>query len=275
MSDIMSSYWTNFMLSEKGDPNEHHVGSKYLPDWPQYTDINPSVLNIVDYDNIQPIQSLKKAECDFWIPFVTKSIHDSTITITSTSQPPNMGKTDLDEYVWAVDNNYSWTELEDHEIHGKGLLYFNKGWTGYTLNVTSQQWLTPETFANTSSSGSIWYHILVVIVPDEVKYKNNASIYITGTGQPNPDGSNLPTANDGDIRTTAALAVSTGIITGCLFQIPNEHTTFASDPIQKSRTEDAIIAFTWDHFLNNPEETEWLLRFPMVKGSLRAMDALT
>jgi carboxylesterase type B/PhoPQ-activated pathogenicity-related protein len=277
MSDIMSSYWINFMLSESGDPNEHHAGNKYLPHWPQYTDTNPSVLNIIDYDNIKPVQSLKKTECNFWIPFVDQSIRDSTIITRTphTSQPPNVGKTALDEYVWAEDNNYGWTELEDHEIHGTGLLHVNKGWKGYTLNVTSQQWLTPETFADTSSSGSIWYHILVVIVPDEVKYKKNASMYITGLGQPNPDGSNLPTAKDENIRTAAALAISTGIITGCLFQIPNEHTTFVTDPIQKSRGEDAIIAFTWDHFLNNTKDTEWLLRFPMVKGSLRAMDAMT
>ena len=58
-------------------------------------------------------------------------------------------------------------------------------------------------------------------------------------------------------------------------QIPNEHTTFSSDPIQKSRTEDAIIAFTWDHFLKDPSNPEWLLRFPMVKASLRAMDTIT
>jgi hypothetical protein len=58
-------------------------------------------------------------------------------------------------------------------------------------------------------------------------------------------------------------------------QIPNEHTIFSSDPIQKSRSEDAIIAFTWDHFLNDPSNPEWLLRFPMVKASLRAMDTIT
>jgi PhoPQ-activated pathogenicity-related protein len=191
-----------------------------------------------------------------------------------TTYPPNVGKTALDEYVWAEDNHYGWTELQDHEINGKALLHPKKGWTGYTLNVTSQQWLTPNDFANTSNSGSIWYHILVVIVPDEVKYKQNASMYITGGGMPNADGSNLPNHKDEDIRVAAALATSTGIITGCLFQIPNEHTTFTSDPIQKSRSEDAIIAFTWDHYLNNNKDTEWLLRFPMVKGSLRAMDAM-
>jgi PhoPQ-activated pathogenicity-related protein len=37
----------------------------------------------------------------------------------------------------------------------------------------------------------------------------------------------------------------------------------------------AIIAYTWDHFLNDPSQPEWLVRFPMVKASVRAMDAVT
>ena len=128
------------------------------------------------------------------------------------------------------------------------------------------QWLTPADFSNTSQSSSIWYHIMVIIVPDEVKYQNNGSLYITGWSMPSPDGSSgMPNAKDEDIRVAAALAVSTGIITGCLFQIPDEKITFASDPIQKSRGEDAIIAFTWNHFLEDPSKPEWLLRFPMVR----------
>lgn len=31
----------------------------------------------------------------------------------------------------------------------------------------------------------------------------------------------------------------------------------------------------WDHFLNDPSQPEWLVRFPMVKASVRAMDATT
>uniref|UniRef100_A0A914EHI3 PhoPQ-activated pathogenicity-related protein n=1 Tax=Acrobeloides nanus TaxID=290746 RepID=A0A914EHI3_9BILA len=42
-----------------------------------------------------------------------------------------------------------------------------------------------------------------------------------------------------------------------------------------SRDEDAVIAFTWSHFLNNPTQPNWLLRFPMVKASIRAMDTIT
>lgn len=44
---------------------------------------------------------------------------------------------------------------------------------------------------------------------------------------------------------TAAVAMNTNTVVGCLFQIPNEHVTFLSDPTLKSRTEGAIDAFTW------------------------------
>lgn len=109
-----------------------------------------------------------------------------------------------------------------------------------------------------------------MVVPDNLEYKNNATLYITGGGM-----GSIPSKDSEDVKVTAALATGTGIISATLFQIPNEHITFAADPIQKSRTEDAIIAFTWDHFLKDPSQPEWLLRFPMVKASLRAMDAVT
>ena len=101
------------------------------------------------------------------------------LTLQVAAQEPNQGKTALDEYVWAPDNHYSWTELEQYQMRGHKLKDKDAGWTGYMLNMTSQQWLTPDQFSNTSDSGSIWWHILVVIVPDKVQYTSNASLYIT------------------------------------------------------------------------------------------------
>jgi PhoPQ-activated pathogenicity-related protein len=187
------------------------------------------------------------------------------------SDPPNVGKTDLDEYVWRQDDHYGWTYMGDeYTIKGKNMIHRDEGWTGYLVNMTSQQWLTPEAFSNTSDSGSVWWHMLMIIVPDNIKYKNNGSLYITGTSM-----NYIPDKKSEDIKVAASLATSTGIVTAALFQIPDEKVTFAEDPIQKSRGEDAIIAYTWSHFLNNTDQTEWLLRFPMVKASLRAMDTVT
>ena len=59
------------------------------------------------------------------------------------------------------------------------------------------------------------------------------------------------------------------------FKIPNQHMVFAEDPLQKRRSEDGIIAYTWARFLEHPEEPEWLVRLPMVKAAVRAMDTVT
>jgi len=175
--------------------------------------------------------------------------------------------TPLDDYVWKPDSHYGYEYLEGQEIHGR-TADGTKSYTGYMLNVTSQQWLTPEDVTQ-----SIWWHILVVIVPSEVNYQANATLWVTGGNNNYPMG--LPTNMDEDIWASASLAMNSGTITGALFQIPNQHVTFSGDPEQKSRSEDSIIAYTWDHFLKDPDSPEWLVRLPMVKSCLRAMDAMT
>lgn len=98
------------------------------------------------------------------------------------------------------------------------------------------------------------------------------TLWITGG---NNKGDGVPSANDEDMVICAELAMGVGQVVGALFQIPNQPIVFSDDPLQKSRSEDAIIAYTWDHFLKNTNDAEWLLRFPMVKASLRAMDTMT
>ena len=49
------------------------------------------------------------------------------------------------------------------------------GWTGYFLNFTSQQWLTPELV-----SRSVWWHTLVVIVPDNLTTMDTTIMWMTG-----------------------------------------------------------------------------------------------
>lgn len=174
--------------------------------------------------------------------------------------------TPLDDYVWAPDDHYSYTDLgEDAIISGRSV-DGKHTWTGYMVNMTSQQWLTPE-----DVTLSVWTHILCVIVPSNVNYEHNATLWVTGWSNTSP----LPTAHDEDIVVSAALAMGTGTITGALFQIPNEKVVFSGDPEQMNRGEDAIIAYTWDHFLKDPSQPNWLVRLPMVKAVVRAMDTMT
>jgi len=68
-----------------------------------------------------------------------------------------------------------------------------------------------------------------------------------------------------------------GTIAAALFQVPNQHIVFAADPLKKHRSEDAVIAFTWQHYIQDPvsSATEWPLRLPMTKAAVRAMDTTT
>lgn len=170
----------------------------------------------------------------------------------------------IDDYVWAEDSHYSWYDT-GLTLSGKSLKT-DATWTGYVLNMTSQKWLD-----ETITTRPVWWHILVVIVPDTVRWEKNATLWITG-GKNNGD---IPSARDEDIFLCAELAMGVQTVVGALFQIPNQPMTFLDDPIQKSRSEDAIIAYTWDHFLRNTNDADWLVRFPMVKASLRAMDTVT
>eukprot|EP00605_Chrysophyceae_sp_TOSAG23-4_P002748 GSChrysophyteH1.ASY1.ANO1.3030.1 assembled CDS len=76
MADVLATYWGNFLLSENADPNDSHVGLKGLPSWPRVDSDTVVAMNLVDANNITSVFNPKKEECDFWIPFLNKSIDE-------------------------------------------------------------------------------------------------------------------------------------------------------------------------------------------------------
>mmetsp|Transcript_35304 Transcript_35304/g.51885 ORF Transcript_35304/g.51885 Transcript_35304/m.51885 type:complete len:573 (-) Transcript_35304:53-1771(-) len=183
----------------------------------------------------------------------------------------------LQQYVNHDDGIFHWEDL-NISISGKSLNPLSDvTWTGHFVNVTSQQWLTSE-----DTSRSIWWHVLCIIVPSNVQYDNDAFLWITGGN--NADNIQnltdwLPKPTDEDIIVSSYVAMETGTIGAALFQVPNEHMTFVADPKQQSRTEDAVIAFTWFQFVLNstnlPNVNEWPLRLPMTKSAVKAFDTIT
>jgi PhoPQ-activated pathogenicity-related protein len=85
-------------------------------------------------------------------------------------------------------------------------------------------------------------------------------------------GSNKPQPPERADRVLAAVAEMTGSVVAELRQVPNEPVSFSDE--QRKRTEDEIIAYTWDKFLKTGDES-WPLRLPMAKSVVRAMDAVT
>eukprot|EP01012_Entosiphon_sulcatum_P013982 TRINITY_DN1912_c0_g1_i1.p1 TRINITY_DN1912_c0_g1~~TRINITY_DN1912_c0_g1_i1.p1 ORF type:complete len:498 (+),score=125.56 TRINITY_DN1912_c0_g1_i1:41-1534(+) len=166
--------------------------------------------------------------------------------------------TALDDYVWTPDPHFS---------------YFDTNYTvklplatSYLLNVTTQKWLTEN-----DSNRAIWSHQVMVTIPDVLKTHDHALMYITG----GDNGDSPPDEKSEDLLLSYALSLGSGCIAVTLFQIPNQPVYFTADPKHKRRSEDAVIAFTWDRFINDTSNPEWLLRFPMTKSAVRVMDAVT
>eukprot|EP00998_Keelungia_sp_KM082_P012567 NODE_892_length_1573_cov_85.687414_g881_i0.p1 GENE.NODE_892_length_1573_cov_85.687414_g881_i0~~NODE_892_length_1573_cov_85.687414_g881_i0.p1 ORF type:complete len:494 (-),score=112.77 NODE_892_length_1573_cov_85.687414_g881_i0:31-1512(-) len=169
-----------------------------------------------------------------------------------------LNATPLDDYVNHDDGEFKWFNTN--------VTYNFLGGKGYLLNLTSQRWLT-----DADSDRSIWTHQLVVVVPDKLQYdKDSAFLWITGGENRNPE---PPSPTGEDVLLTSLVAINTGTIGAALFQVPNEPIVFPSDPTHESRHEDGIIAFTWNTYIKNTSKADWLLRLPMVKACMKAMDA--
>lgn len=158
--------------------------------------------------------------------------------------------TALDRYVAAPDPDYRYS-LEA-SIPGDG-------YTTCVLRLTSQRWRTAAEVDN-----PVWEHWLSIVRPDSV-VSSTGFLFINGGS----NGSSPPRRPDPSI---AALAVSSHSVTAELSQVPNQPLVFAGDG--KKRSEDAIIAYSWDKSLHGGDD-DWPLRLPMTKAAVRALDTIT
>jgi len=167
------------------------------------------------------------------------------------AKAPRVEKTALDKYVQAPDSNYEWRV--EKAIGGDGT-------TLYVLHMTSQSWLSAE-----EVNRPVWTHWLLIEKPDEVT-SDTAMLMITGgkISDPPPDALN---------SRAQGIAAATGSVVAELKGVPNEPLTFVGDET-KPRTEDSLIAYTWDKYLRTGDE-KWPARLPMTKAAVKAMDTVT
>lgn len=167
--------------------------------------------------------------------------------------------TPLDDYVARVDGCFN---VQNLDVQRGG-----NGWTGYVWNVTSQCWLNSQEVDLTT-----WWHYLIVVVPHDVNMTGkSALLYITG----GDNHMGIPGNDDEDLVVTAEIALSTRSVAATLYQVPNQPLNFPWDPWHKTnRVEDAAIAITWWHYIQNTSEPEYVLELPMTKAAVKALDAL-
>lgn len=157
------------------------------------------------------------------------------------------GETALDRYVAAKDDSFRYRLAATSP--GAGV-------TLYQLELTSQTWLSVAEVDKPE-----WRHWLTIIRPARLT-SSTAVLYIDGGSEratpemPNP--------------LLQVAAAETGAVVVHLAQVPNQPLRFTGE--SAARSEDAIIALTWDRFLRTRDE-RWPARLPMTKAAVRAMDA--
>jgi PhoPQ-activated pathogenicity-related protein len=164
---------------------------------------------------------------------------------------PAIGEvTALDRYVAAPDLSYRYELIET--IPGDG-------YAAHVLEMTSQRWRD-----ETEVDRPLWKHWLTVIEPEQVA--TGTALLIVGGGS----NEKKPPARAN--RLLAMGAVATRSVIAELRMVPNQPLTFVGET--EKRSEDAIIAYSWDKYLRTGDEA-WPLRLPMTKSVVRAMDTVT
>jgi PhoPQ-activated pathogenicity-related protein len=153
----------------------------------------------------------------------------------------------LASYVARPDKSLAWHEVDSGTIG-------NVQYVEYLL--TSQTW-----------RGIEWKHQLFVLRPQNmVRDEKHALLFVHGgRWKPEYEGERGRTQLPSEALLFARLAESIGAPVGVLRQVP-----FAP---MFDRTEDALIAYTFDQYLQTGD-SDWPLLLPMVKSTVRAMDAM-
>lgn len=169
--------------------------------------------------------------------------------------------TALDDYIKKADPMYAYR----HYSTDSGLL---KPYTAYFLHMTSQQWRSADQVKRPlREDGSLWEHVVQITVP-KLRHSNspNTAILLV-TGGDNP--ADYPTKTDDRV---AAVAVALGSVVAIVSQIPNQPLFFA-DEVNVARSDDGIIAYSFDKFLKTGDD-KWPALLPMTKAVVRAMDTV-
>ena len=174
----------------------------------------------------------------------------AAVLASSADHTQQSAQTALDRYIAAPDTNYTWRLV--NTLKGDG-------YTTFVIDMISQGWLTTNEVNRTR-----WQHWLIIVKPDNVSGTVGLLFIDGGSNKKEP-----PTKADDNLTT---IAQTTATVVADLRNVPNEPLIFAGET--EERTEDGIIAYTWDKFLRTGDE-KWPARLPMTKSAVRALDTIT
>jgi len=183
--------------------------------------------------------------------------------------------TALDTYVGLPDASFGYTVENVSTVNAVNpFTNLSVALTLYTINMTSQTWRSTSDYEVVATGSADWQHNVSIIVPQETS-TNTSLLFVSGGN----NGSSPPTFGSGSQESTLlSFAALTGSVITLLEQVPNQRIEFADEVGDRTRTEDEIIAYTFDEYLRSvdqgAEDETWPLLLPMVKSAVRAMDVV-
>jgi PhoPQ-activated pathogenicity-related protein len=217
-----------------------------------------STFNGSAYFQLTPALPLNMAGSDYVVQLrarVSDIAGNEGISTLQSLRIDTLGSSALETYVQADD--YTATEY----LPGSPVTF--TGGKMYILDLKSQTWRSLDDVNKPE-----WHHWLRVYVPDGA-ISTTALLSIGG-------GSTSATPSLSPNTTLTGLATQLASVIVELPTVPNQPLLFTDDPLQDSRTEDEIIAFTFDQFrqhLGDPGNETWPALLAMTKSAVSAMNA--
>jgi PhoPQ-activated pathogenicity-related protein len=133
-----------------------------------------------------------------------------------------------------------------------------------TIKLNSQLW------QETDPNHGVWQHTLKIYIPEKVNDNaKQALLYVSGRSEYANDVNN-PAPQTVDF---ANIALVTHSIVAELQDIPPQPLIFKDDATKTLRKEDALVAYSWRRYLENPKANAyWPLQLPMTQAVIMAMD---
>lgn len=169
----------------------------------------------------------------------------ASLAWSSEREPVSAGE--LADYVTRADASFGWREVTSGRVGSAEYAEFL---------MTSQTW-----------RGVPWKHQLFVLRPANMKIDSRHGLLFIhgGRWKPEYDSERREAQLPKEAQLFARLAESIGAPVAVLRQVPFQP--------MFDRREDALIAYTFDRYLQT-DENDWPLLLPMVKSAVRAMDAV-
>jgi PhoPQ-activated pathogenicity-related protein len=178
--------------------------------------------------------------------FLVAALMGAAISAAWSDQP--VPKNALAEYIARPDANFAWREVATGNLAGAEYVEYL---------LTSQTW-----------RGTVWKHQLYILRPTKMTRESRQGLLFIhgGRWKPEYDAERKEAEPPSEALLFVRIAESIGGPVAILRQVPFQ-------PLFGGRTEDALIAHTFDQYLRTGE-TDWPLLLPMTKSAVRAMDAV-